>query len=190
MQVLRAADYPVIPWKNGGGETREIAVSPPEAGIEDFDWRISMATVAEDGPFSVFEGIDRTLFILEGDGVELSFDEGKVEIIDAKGHLSFPADAPVRAKLLGEAVVDLNIMSRRSNIRHKAEKFEVTGTRTLDFTSTAPLLFCISGKLTIASGQRTEDLGATDCMILDGDQTDAVSVVGEGVIVVVSIDPL
>ncbi|MEK6216352.1 MAG: HutD family protein, partial [Boseongicola sp.] len=150
MQVRRAADYPVIPWKNGGGETREIAVFPPEAGIEDFDWRISMATVAENGLFSVFDGIDRTLFILEGDGVELSFGGDNVETIGAKGHLSFPADVPAHAKLRGEAVVDLNIMSRRSRGYHRANKFDVTGLTTVDLASSTTLLFCMAGKLAIA----------------------------------------
>ena len=190
MQVRRAADYPVFPWKNGGGETREITVFPAGSGIEDFDWRISMATVAEDGPFSVFEGIDRTFFILEGDGVQLTFDNGKVETIGAASHLSFPADAPVRAKLLGDAVVDLNIMSRRSNVRHTARKFDVTGIRTVDVNSSATVLFCISGKLEITAAQRTEILGPRDSLTLDDDQTDAVSVTGEGQIVVVGIDPL
>jgi hypothetical protein len=58
--LLRAADHRTMPWKNGGGETTEIAVSPPHAGLADFDWRISMAKVASDGSFSIFPEIDRT----------------------------------------------------------------------------------------------------------------------------------
>jgi len=61
MKILRSADHKRMPWKNGGGETVEIAISPQGAGLADFDWRVSMATVASDGPFSVFPGIDRTL---------------------------------------------------------------------------------------------------------------------------------
>ena len=49
------------PWKNGGGETAEIAVSPAGAGFDDFDWRISTAIVAQSGPFSGFPGVDRVL---------------------------------------------------------------------------------------------------------------------------------
>ena len=60
------------PWKNGGGSTTEIAIAPPGAGLDDFDWRISLATISEDGPFSVFPGIDRTLILhtTEGPNVE------------------------------------------------------------------------------------------------------------------------
>ncbi len=43
-----------MPWKNGGGETAEIAVFPPSADLSEFGWRISMATVSSDGPFSAF----------------------------------------------------------------------------------------------------------------------------------------
>jgi environmental stress-induced protein Ves len=62
---------PVTPWKNGGGATREIACWPPGAGLDDFDWRASIATIAASGPFSVFAGVDRTIMLLDGGGVLL-----------------------------------------------------------------------------------------------------------------------
>ena len=49
------------PWKNGGGSTTEIAIAPLGATVDKFDWRISLATIANSGPFSVFPGVDRTL---------------------------------------------------------------------------------------------------------------------------------
>ncbi len=76
MKLYRAHDHKRMPWKNGGGETVEIAVFPPGAGVDDFDWRISMATVASDGPFSIFPGIDRTLSILDGAGLSLKMEGG------------------------------------------------------------------------------------------------------------------
>src|SRR3546814_10305481 len=63
MQVLRAAAHRVMPWKNGGGSTTEVAVAPDGAGLDEFDWRISMAVVGADGPFSGFPGVDRTLAV-------------------------------------------------------------------------------------------------------------------------------
>jgi uncharacterized protein len=68
MRILRAENYRRMPWKNGGGLTAEIAVSPESAGLDDFDWRVSMARVEAGGPFSLFPGVDRTLSILEGEG--------------------------------------------------------------------------------------------------------------------------
>lgn len=72
MQVIRARDCRTTRWKNGGGSTTEIAIEPANASLEDFDWRISMAVVASDGPFSSFPGIDRTLTVIQGNGLILT----------------------------------------------------------------------------------------------------------------------
>ena len=64
---LNGATYEDIA-RAGGGSTTEIAVAPPGAGFDDFDWRVSLATITQDGPFSAFPGIDRTLALVDGDG--------------------------------------------------------------------------------------------------------------------------
>jgi environmental stress-induced protein Ves len=43
MRVLRAADRIAMPWKNGGGVTREVSAYPPGADMDSFEWRISLA---------------------------------------------------------------------------------------------------------------------------------------------------
>ena len=67
MRILRAGSHRRMPWKNGGGITTEVAISPPEATVNDFDWRISMAKVLASGPFSTFANIDRVLAVLDGE---------------------------------------------------------------------------------------------------------------------------
>ena len=114
LRVIRAAECQTMPWKNGGGETTEIAVFPPGAGLDDFVWRVSRAKVASDGPFSVFAGVDRTLTVLEGAGMRLTVGNAEpVDLTAASAPLSFAADVPTRASLLGGAVTDLNVMTRR-----------------------------------------------------------------------------
>ena len=54
-------------WKNGGGVTREVAKSPSQAPF----WRVSIANVDQEGPFSSFEGLDRILTVIEGKGMVL-----------------------------------------------------------------------------------------------------------------------
>ena len=71
MIILRESSYITVPWKNGGGVTREILRSPPESTA--FDWRLSLATIDLPGPFSAFEGYHRTLVLVRGAGVELNF---------------------------------------------------------------------------------------------------------------------
>ena len=66
MKIVRASEQRAMPWKNGGGITYEVAVFPAiSPSLDDFDWRVSMARVAADGPFSLFPGIDRSLAIVE-----------------------------------------------------------------------------------------------------------------------------
>lgn len=124
MRVFRAADHRSMPWKNGGGTTTEIAVSPPGASMEDFDWRVSMAHVAGDGPFSSFPAIDRTLSILTGEGLDLVFADGEtVRLTLASAPYPFAADRAVSGRLVAGPIDDLNVMSRRSSWQHHVWRF-------------------------------------------------------------------
>ena len=71
-QLLAPADYRRMPWKNGGGHTLEVASDPPGSGVAAFAWRVSVADVDRDGPFSAFPGVDRTLVLLAGNGMRLT----------------------------------------------------------------------------------------------------------------------
>jgi len=112
-----------MPWKNGGGETWEIATSPCGASLDDFDWRVSMARVQAAGPFSQFPGVDRTLAVLEGGGLALRFaTEDRVALTAAAEPFSFPADIPVDAELPAGGITDLNVMTRRSFGHHRLRR--------------------------------------------------------------------
>src|SRR3546814_20648625 len=123
MTVLRSADFKRMPWKNGGGETVEIAVFPPDAGFDDFGWRISMATVATDGPFSSFPGIDRTLSILNGSGIELDI-AGRSPVLLDRGSepCLFPADLATIVRLIDGPITDPNVMPSHSLFRDRVER--------------------------------------------------------------------
>ncbi len=109
-----------MPWKNGRGITFEIAIDPSQAGLDCFDWRLSTAVVSEGSVFSIFPGIDRTLAIVRGNGLDLTFEPGRTVRLDRQSApLSFAADIPVRARLVDGPVVDLNVMTRRGRWRHQ-----------------------------------------------------------------------
>lgn len=112
-RVLRAAGRVAVPWKNGGGVTREIAAGPEGATADTFDWRVSLAEVAADGPFSLFPGVDRTLTVVEGAGMDLMVG-GEHHIVD-EPHWphEFPGDLETDGRLLDGPVVNLNVMYRR-----------------------------------------------------------------------------
>jgi len=118
MIFLPASRRVAQPWKNGGGVTREVAAFPPGAGMDRFDWRVSIADVGTDGPFSIFPDIDRTLTILSGAGITLDMGGDTLRLLPGRP-VSFPGDQPAAAALLDGPVTDLNVMSRRGKIGHK-----------------------------------------------------------------------
>ena len=73
LSLLRASDSQRVRWKNDGGWTTEIAREPADAA-EAFRWRVSIADIESDGPFSNFPGVDRDLLLLAGNGIELDID--------------------------------------------------------------------------------------------------------------------
>ncbi len=68
MQIIRWRDYDLKPWKNGRGTTREIASHSVQGALA---WRLSLAMVESDGPFSNFDGLERILTVVRGDGMRL-----------------------------------------------------------------------------------------------------------------------
>ena len=123
MHILRLADYKRMPWKNGKGETAEIAVFPPDAPIDDFDWRISMATIAENGAFSAFEGTDRTLSVLSGEGIVLSVEgTDEVKLTPTSAPHAFKGERTATARLIGSEITDLNVMTNRLRKAHRVTR--------------------------------------------------------------------
>ena len=120
-QRFTVDSLPVTPWKNGGGGTCEIACWPPGAGLVDFAWRLSIASIAQSGPFSVFWGVDRSILLLEGDGVKLESaqqlppEEGAIDhrLDTPLQPFAFSGDCVVQCTLLGGPSRDFNVMTRR-----------------------------------------------------------------------------
>ena len=167
MRIIRAADCRRMPWKNGGGETIEIAVSPAGAGLDDFDWRVSMARVEVDGPFSTFPGIDRTLAILEGEGMMLEI-EGRSPGTLTVGSLplSFPADVATAASLIAGPISDLNVMSRRGRSTHSVTRFAVREPVELVAAADATFILCQAGNAhAVADGEELE-IGRFDALLI------------------------
>jgi uncharacterized protein len=111
MRVIRPAEYQVMPWKNGGGSTTELNVCP--TGAVAFDWRVSIATIEMDGPFSAFDGYERHIMMLSGGGMTLDVASyGKVALRPLET-FSFGGEAMVKGVLSNWPVQDFNLIVRR-----------------------------------------------------------------------------
>ncbi|MEG2050464.1 MAG: HutD family protein [Comamonas sp.] len=115
MQRFDLNQIPHSPWKNGGGSTREIVCFPPGAGMDSFAWRISVATIAQAGPFSAFAGIDRQIMLLDGDGVQLVASQAGIHhaLQPRWQPFAFSGDVALDCTLLGGTSTDFNVMTRR-----------------------------------------------------------------------------
>ncbi|MFJ5032942.1 HutD family protein [Streptomyces sp. NPDC088560] len=115
LQVLRAQDRTPAPWKNGGGVTSEVAARPEGARTDDFVWRVSIADVAQSGPFSVFDGVDRIISVVDGPGMALTVDGARHVVAVPYEPFAFAGDSDTRCELLGGPIVDFNVMVRRAD---------------------------------------------------------------------------
>ncbi|HEX5752869.1 MAG TPA: HutD family protein [Archangium sp.] len=151
MRRLGPDDYRDMPWKNGGGVTRELWKLPHPSDPARFLARVSIATVGASGPFSVFPGVDRTLMILEGAGVSLTVDGTREVVLDQRLRpFEFPGEAAIQCRLLGGPVRDFNLMVDRALAHGSLEVVRLAPgqTRTLSGTGTV-LLHVLEGRATL-----------------------------------------
>ncbi len=113
-RVIAANEYRRERWKNGTGWTREIVRVPDRA---DWDWRLSIAEIEQDGPFSTFPGVDRELVLMRGNGLRLCFEQGEVrELLPPHDRIRFPGERVVQGELIDGLTHDFNLMWRRDAV--------------------------------------------------------------------------
>lgn len=118
--VIRYDDHDLVPWKNGLGMTREVANAQRVDGR--LLWRISLATVDRDGPFSDFSSYRRVIMMLEGDGMTLDFGPHGRAVLDRPfvPHV-FDGGWPTSATLHGGPTRDLNVVTSHDGVRSHVE---------------------------------------------------------------------
>jgi environmental stress-induced protein Ves len=142
--ILRAADRVAVPWKNGGGLTREVAAYPPQSALGNFDWRVSLAEVRRGGPFSSFPGIDRHLAVISG-WLELSISGREaLSLSSDTAPLSFPGEVPVYAEPRPEPVTDLNVMTRRGRFTARLTRCSAAASMQVRLAADTTLLLALA----------------------------------------------
>ena len=110
--IVHAPTIAPQPWRNGGGQTRELLVWPPGP-----DWlvRISRADIESDGPFSAFPGVERWFTVLDGAGVVLQFGDDERVLKSGDAPLVFDGATAPGCRLLNGPTQDLNLMIRQGS---------------------------------------------------------------------------
>jgi uncharacterized protein len=172
MRVIPFESYRETPWKNGGGVTREIARSPGDGAPE---WRVSLATIDRDGPFSDFSGYDRTIVPVGGAGFELRFGDGTRAVLDRRCEpFRFAGERKVECRLLARRSSDLNAMTLRSRWEHEVGAHALSS-RPIELAVPASTLLFAAGGATVTCGGETYALRDGDTLACDRDAAFAVA---------------
>ena len=121
--TVALADVAPSAWKNGGGTTRELLAWP---GSAEWVFRLSVAEVQADGPFSSFVGVQRWFAVLSGAGVRLrlgALAPHEVQVLTpASSPFCFDGALPVDCTLIDGATQDFNLMVRADQARAQMQR--------------------------------------------------------------------
>lgn len=143
------------PWKNGKGETTELAINDGGT-LEDFDWRISMAKVTEDGAFSYFIGYLRNLILIAGNGMDLQHDQAKIDRLDRRlSFATFDGASDTVATLSAGPIIDINVITRAD--KYAVDVATYPGRQTVKLQPcTHCFVFCLDDDAVVTSEHDSE----------------------------------
>ena len=183
-RILRSSDYQRMPWKNGGGTTTEIWKAASPAG--EMLWRLSIADVASDGPFSEFPGIDRWIMVISGKGMELRIDGLGTKRLDRPFEpLFFPGDAKTDCRLIDGSIRDFNFMVARSFGKGTLQVLRLTAGMAAPLGENTAAVHALSGVVEIETND-IQELTANDTWIAE--QPGKVRITGEASLAIISIE--
>jgi environmental stress-induced protein Ves len=166
MLIRRRADHVRMPWANGRGETLELAIHPAGASLGTFDWRISVATVSEPGPFSSLPGVDRVLLMLDDVDAVLQVDDER-HTMRRFDQVAFSGDADVALIAVSAPAHDLNVMTRRGRWTARMRLVDLAaGVTGADAHALEAWLLVASGTAQVHDGTEIADLAELDLVRL------------------------
>jgi uncharacterized protein len=189
ISLLKQADYRAMPWRNGLGTTTEIAI---ETGLADrFRWRLSIADVAQSGPFSAFDGYDRVIAVVAGAGMRLAVGGRPTVLIDRdSAPHAFPGDASTDCTLIKGPIKDFNLITDRASARGSVAVIRPRGKPLpVALDGGIALLHVVEGACAIDAGAAGGwQVPAGDTLRIDG-FTGPVTIAGDGQALLATIRP-
>jgi hypothetical protein len=165
------ADIVATPWKNGGGVTREIATGGRPDGARGWGWRVSLAEVAQDGPFSIFPETDRVIAVIDGAGMDLVSPDGATVALEPFRAVKFSGDDRLSGRLRRGPVRDLNVMVLRKHFAAEMELWQGPHRATCDVGREGCfLLHNLAGRCAVrVDGSEPHDLVPGEVLVREGE---------------------
>ena len=187
-ELISANQFIKMPWKNGKGNTTELCVKR-DAVSKEIIWRLSIASVSEDGDFSDFSGYQRMLVMIAGNGIQLSHQgQASLSLIHQYDFCSFDGAWATTATLLDGPITDFNVIYDPTRVRAKVAILNAGESKVFD--SDADQLFALAHKTTasctISNGSESKELEIAkgDLLRISGSGTTSATLAGEGIICV------
>ena len=170
-RILPASGYQRMRWKNGAGWTSEILKvhGSDDRDTNDWDWRLSIAEIEADAPFSAFPGVERELVLLSGNGLRLNFDDASVhELLPPHDRFRFAGERVAFGELIDGATRDFNLMWKRDRCNAQLWHRPLVGTMVMFVApGEAWAVHVLAGQLRFAddSGLGTMQMGDTAILV-------------------------
>ena len=183
ISVLSPELFKTIPWKNGQGETIELAMNYG-GHLDDFVWRLSMASVVEDGVFSDFSGYQRNLILIEGNGINLQHDDSKIDKLNRILDIAnFDGGCRTVGNLTAGEITDFNIITHKEKCSVVVETFIEQQTIELNAADLC-FIYSLSGAFQLTSYQNHQIIKAEHLLKLNSLKIGDMTITGQKLIVV------
>jgi environmental stress-induced protein Ves len=183
ISVLSPEQFKTIPWKNGKGETIELAIN--EGGtLNNFTWRLSMASVVEDGVFSDFSGYERNLILIEGNGISLQHDDNKIDkLSNLLAIANFDGGCRTVGNLHAGAITDFNIITQQKKCSVHVETYikqQTVEVKAVDLC----FVYSLSGEIKLYSSQEQQTVKPGHLLTLTAPKVGDITLSGQQLIMV------
>ena len=150
IDVITPAHWQTQRWQNGGGITHQLCRQDDATGML---WRLSIAEVASDGPFSRFDNIDRIIMLLTGGGFSLHGVGDKLQLLNRPLQpFHFAGETAIHCTLLNGPVRDFNLMTRRAAVQADLKVLTIDRTQRTLALSAQTLLYVAAGSVDAVLG--------------------------------------
>ena len=167
MHIISPQQWQTQRWQNGGGITHQLCRQDDAQGML---WRLSVAEVASDGPFSRFEHIDRIIMLLDGAGFSLHGEGFAPQVLNTPlTPFAFAGETPIQCSLINGAVRDFNLMTRRGALQAQLQVLDINSRGCSLPVVDQTLLFVASGEVEVEFKQQSITLAAEQTLQLSAD---------------------
>ena len=186
--IIPPNEFITMPWKNGLGETIELVVKQADKKDtnQGFLWRLSIASVTEDGGFSDFNGYQRILTLLEGNGITLRYDCLSEDVLrNPLQKAQFSGNARTHATLHQGPIKDFNVIARRDACSAKVNNFTHANEQTLELDADKCFVYAHKASIAIQfDGMKSIELSAGHLLMVDNTKASKLIISAEAAIVV------